>query len=288
MSANSDNDLIPPLNFGSNQQSEQPKQFKQSGHQDEEGYTYTETVGTESFADVAPYYDELMKQVPYRMWTGYYLLLLSHQDAHPKRLLDVCCGTGTMCEMLAREGFETAGFDLAPGMIAEARRKAEKKKLNIRYEVQDAAYADMGEKYDAALSFFDSLNNIIDAERLQMAFNRVAAHLEPGGSFIFDVNTAYAFEQALFDQEDMRLTKKLRYKWQGEWDPKSKIITVDMLFWWGEERFRETHVQRAYDDEEIREMLAKAGFIKVRPFHSYTLNPPRHTSDRIHYTCIKA
>ncbi|AIE85879.1 class I SAM-dependent DNA methyltransferase [Fimbriimonas ginsengisoli] len=250
--------------------------------------TPEETVGKESFGAVAPYYDELMKQVPYRMWTGYYLLLLSHQDIHPKRILDICCGTGTMCEMLTREGFEVAGFDLAPGMIEEARRKAEKKKLDIRYEVQDAATADMGQEYDAAFSFFDSLNNILDPQRLQMSFNRAAAHLPSGGSFIFDVNTAYAFEQQLFDQEDMRANKKLRYHWQGDWDPETQIITVHMKFWFGGRTFTETHVQRAYSDEEIRSMLAKAGFERIRAFHSYTLNPPRHTSDRLHYTCIKS
>lgn len=264
-----------------------PDHLDRSDHLDLPAHGPEETVGKTSFADVAPYYDELMKQVPYRMWTGYYLLLLSHQDVHPKKILDVCCGTGTMCEMLTKEGFDVSGFDLAPGMIEEARRKAKRKKLNIRYEVQDAATAQMDERYDAALSFFDSLNNILDPERLQMAFHRVAAHLPPGGSFIFDVNTAYAFEQELFDQEDMRANKKLRYKWQGEWDPKSRIITVDMQFWWGEQRFSETHVQRAYDDDEIREMLANAGFEKVRAFHSYTLNPPRHTSDRLHYVCVK-
>lgn len=246
-----------------------------------------EAVGNTSFAAVAPYYDELMKQVPYRMWTGYYLLLLSHQDVHPKRLLDVCCGTGTMCEMLAKEGFDVSGFDLAPGMIEEARRKAARKKLKIRYEVQDAATADMGETYDAALSFFDSLNNILDPARLQMSFERVAEHLPPGGSFIFDLNTAYAFEEQLFDQEDMRGNKKLRYKWQGEWDPKTRIITVYMNFWWGEQRFEETHIQRAYEHDEVREMLHQAGFDRIRAFHSYTLNPPRATSDRLHYCCIK-
>lgn len=236
---------------------------------------------------MTPYYDELMKQVPYRMWTGYYLLLLSHQNVHPKRILDVCCGTGTMCEMLTREGYEMAGFDLAPGMIDEARRKAARKKLNIRYEVADAATVDMGDTYDAAFSFFDSLNNILDADRLQMAFHRAAAHLSPGGSFIFDMNTAYAFEEQLFDQEDMRMNKKLRYKWQGEWNPETRLITVEMRFWWADQTFTETHIQRAYSDEEIRAMLANAGFEKVRGFHSYTLNPPRHTSDRIHYACIR-
>ena len=81
-----------------------------------------------SFGPVAEVYDELMRQVPYRMWIGYYQLLLSVQLAKPERILDVCCGTGVMCEMLYREGFNMKGFDLSPGKIDVARKKAKRKK----------------------------------------------------------------------------------------------------------------------------------------------------------------
>ncbi len=241
----------------------------------------------ESFGPVAPYYDELMKSVPYRMWVSYYLLLLAHQQYTPRTMLDVCCGTGTMCEMLTDEGFELSGFDLSPGMIEVARAKAKRKKLDIIYEVFDAAEADMGETYDAAFSFFDSLNNIVDPARLQMAFNRVYAHLNPGGSFIFDMNAAYAFEQHMFDQVNMRANAKLQYKWVGDYDPETRLITVTMRFWYRGEEFTETHRQRAYSEKEIRSMLAQAGFEEVRAFTSYTLNPPRHSSDRLHFAAIR-
>lgn len=241
----------------------------------------------ESFGPVAPYYDELMRTVPYRMWVSYYLLLLSHQQYKPRTMLDVCCGTGTMCELLTREGFELSGFDISPGMIAIAREKAAKKEMGIRYEVFDAAEADMGETYDAAFSFFDSLNNITDPGRLQQAFHRVYEHLNGGGSFIFDLNTAYAFEQRMFDQQNLSPRAKLRYKWVGDWNERTRTITVDMRFWRGGREFRETHVQRAYSEAEVRDMLAEAGFEEVRAFTSYTLNPPRHSSDRLHFTALK-
>ena len=67
----------------------------------------------------------------------------------------------------------------------------------------------------------------------------------------------------------------------------SRIIEVDMRFWYGKEEFREVHVQRAYELTEIGHMLGRAGFTQVRAFHSYTLNPPRHTSDRVHIAAIK-
>ena len=240
-----------------------------------------------SFGPVAPHYDDLMKFVPYRMWVGYYFLLLTQQDIHPQTILDVCCGTGTMCQMLNREGFKTSGFDLSPGMIDEARRKATAKNLGIRYEVMDAAEADMGETYDAAYSFFDSLNNILEPERLQLAFHRAAAHLRTGGSLIFDMNTAVAFEEQMFDQQNLRANAKLRYKWVGDWNDKTRIITVNMRFWRGDEEFRETHTQRAYEMDEVFDMLESAGFEQIRAYHSYGLNPPRASSDRLHYTAIK-
>ncbi|MDR3692333.1 MAG: class I SAM-dependent methyltransferase [Fimbriimonas sp.] len=241
-----------------------------------------------SFGPVAPYYDELMRFVPYRMWIGYYFLLLAQQDIHPKKILDVCCGTGTMCQMLTREGFDVSGFDLSPGMIEAAREKAASKKLAIRYEVMDAAELSMGETYDSAYSFFDSLNNILDPARLQLAFERIGAHLVPGGSFIFDLNTSVAFEERMFDQENLRSNAKLRYKWVGDWNNQTRLITVDMRFWHGGAEFRETHVQRAYEMEEIFEMLRLAGFEQVHAYHSYTLNPPRPMSDRLHYTAVRS
>lgn len=240
----------------------------------------------QSFGPVAPYYDELMRSVPYRMWASYYLLLLAHQGVRPKKVLDVCCGTGTMCELLVDEGFAMAGFDLSASMIDEARRKAAKKGLGIRYEVADVRTVDMHDEYEAAFSFFDSLNNILEPEGVFQAFRRVAAHLPSGASWIFDLNTAYAFEEAMFDQKSSARAK-LKYNWKGSYDKASRIITVDMRFWRDGEEFTETHRQRAHPKDEVIAMLAEAGFGEIRTFHSYTLNPVRLKSDRIHYTAVR-
>jgi len=240
-----------------------------------------------SFGLVAAHYDRLMDGIPYRMWTSYLLLLFAVEEKKPRKLLDVCCGTGSMCELLSDEGFDVSGFDLSERMIEEAREKSRYREIagqkGIRYEVADAAEFEMGEKYEAAYSFFDSLNYITDPDRLRMAIQRVADHLEPDGLFIFDVNTAYAFEEQMFDQQNLRRGAPLRYRWRGHWDPDTRIIRVDMKFWAGEDEFTETHVQRAYEDEELRAMLKAAGFDRIKCYHAYTLEKPRQTSDRLHY-----
>ena len=241
----------------------------------------------QSFTKVAEFYDDLMRPVPYRMWVSYYLLLLSMQEVKPKSMLDMCCGTGTMSEFMTREGFEVEGFDLSPDMIEMARSKAEKKKLSIRYEVADAATVEMERQYDSVFSFFDSFNNITDKEQLQSAFASAYRHLVPGGSFIFDMNTAYAFEEKLFNQQDLAKTSKVRYRWRGEWNPETRLIEVTMKFWAGDQVFEEIHNQRAYGLEETVDMLMEAGFKDIRFFHSYTLQPPRSKSDRIHFCALR-
>ena len=236
-----------------------------------------------SFGPIAPLYDRLMSSVPYDMWADYYQLLLAQIDARPKRLLDVCCGTGTVAELLADAGFSVTGFDLSAGMIEAARTKGSR----VEYFVADAAELSLGRQFEGAYSFFDSLNYITDPERLGMAIQRVAEHLEPGGSFVFDVNTAYAFERRMFDQRNLRKTSKLKYKWVGDYDESTRIIRVQMDFWSGEDHFSEVHVQRAHSDEELRAFLSEAGFQVERVFESYTLDLPRRTSDRVHYVAIK-
>lgn len=244
-------------------------------------------VGFSSFGPIAAHYDSLMAGVPYDMWVSYYRLLLAHQQIEPRSALDVCCGTGAITEMLAREGWAMAGVDLSAPMIERARAKAMLAGLDIDYHVSDVAEFVSPRLYDAAYSFFDSLNYIVEPERLAAAIARVGRALPPGGSFVFDLNTAYAFEAGMFDQEAMSSRRKLRYKWKGDYDPASRLIRVHMDFWDGERHFVEEHVQRAHPEEEVRQALENAGFVKVQAFNSYTLDPPRKRSDRVHYAAVR-
>ncbi|MCU0317292.1 MAG: class I SAM-dependent methyltransferase [Fimbriimonadaceae bacterium] len=240
----------------------------------------------ESFGPIAPHYDVLMANVPYDSWAGYYRLLLSVLELDPDRILDACCGTGTVAELLTVAGYQVSGFDLSAAMIDQARAKAAAKGLEIPYWVADATGLDLGQTFEGVYSFFDSFNYITTLEGFRSAVARVAAHLEPGGSFIFDLNTAYAFEAQMFDQRDRRARAKIQYEWQGSYCPESRLIEVNMTFWRDGQEFKEVHRQRAHSDEEVRQALEDGGFTSVRSFDSYTLDKPRKRSDRIHYCAL--
>jgi SAM-dependent methyltransferase len=241
------------------------------------------------FTAIAPYYDDLMQGVPYRHWARYLERLLDEWNALPRRVLDLACGTGNVTEILAERGYEAVGVDISAPMIEEARRKAAQKNLPIEYHVQNAAQLDLpGPPFDLCVSLFDSLNYILEPEALARAMARVYAHLRQDGLFIFDVNSVFALQNQFFDQENLSSREALRYDWRSEYDPETRICRVKMRFLLrqpdgADREFYETHLQYAYEEVELREMLVRAGFDRIESYHAYTLRPVAPATDRIFF-----
>lgn len=248
----------------------------------------------EAFVAIAPLYDMLMHGVPYLAWIHYLRKLLEERRAHPRRVLDLACGTGNVTELLAQEGYDLTGVDIAPDMISEAKRKAEASGLDIAYYVQDAAKLDLpGQRFDLCVSLFDSLNYITEPNRLALAMERVAAHLTRNGLFIFDLNTEYALANHFFDQDNLGTDEPLRYDWRSDFYPETRLCRVNMRFWHregnGRDRsFEEVHWQFAYRTDEVIEMLEQAGFDQITAYKAYTLRQPVKNSDRIFYVARKS
>jgi ubiquinone/menaquinone biosynthesis C-methylase UbiE len=244
---------------------------------------------TESFKAIAPFYDLLMRDVPYRGWVEYLHQLLESRGLRPRRILDLACGTGSVSEVLASQGFQVVGADLSEPMIERARKKAAEKGTKVEYHIQDAVKLRIpGERFDLCVSFFDSLNYIHEPKSLRQAIDRVYEHLRPGGLFIFDVNSVFALEGGFFDQDNTNTQARLRYVWRSEYDHQTRLCTIRMRFFLRgrdgiDQEYRETHVQYAYEEEELREMLRGAGFYRIETYNAYTLHPVRPTTDRIFF-----
>lgn len=240
-----------------------------------------------AFSDVAPYYDLLMQDVPYGEWLEYYQQILKRQNINPKSYLDLCCGTGILSEALHTLGHHVEGLDLSKEMIRQAKHKAQLKGLPIKYHIADATDFQLDNTYEAVFSFFDSLNYILDTPLLKNVFECVYQHLTPGGSFIFDLNTAYAFESNLFDQKEENPTAPLRYEWKGYYNDHDKIIQVYMDFWTNEGHFHEVHSQKAHDINQLKQYLTEVGFIDIQIFQSYTFKKLSKYTDRVHFAALK-
>jgi ubiquinone/menaquinone biosynthesis C-methylase UbiE len=243
------------------------------------------------FDQIAFLYDELMVGVPYRLWADHIGRILKRFQIDPKSMLDLCCGTGTVSLLLAEKGYDVTGVDISPEMVEHARRKAAERCIRVDFHAQDASKLRIGKRFDLVASLFDSLNYILEASALQDAFHRVSAHMAEGGLFIFDMNTELALAVGLFDQNNLGSRGPVIYNWHSAYDPGTRICTIRMDYLYrrgGEEkRVNITHYQRAYDKEEIVEMLETSGLQVLAAFDGYSLRKATKRSDRIFFVARK-
>jgi ubiquinone/menaquinone biosynthesis C-methylase UbiE len=105
------------------------------------------------------------------------LRLLAPQPG--ERVIDIACGQGVFCRLLAERKIETTGIDAADSMIQAARARGPR---TIRYQVADARQsAGLPAAHFHAAACLLAIQNI---HPLQPVFETVARLLLPGGRFV--------------------------------------------------------------------------------------------------------
>jgi ubiquinone/menaquinone biosynthesis C-methylase UbiE len=99
------------------------------------------TVTADDWDDLAATFDEaadhgLRDPVVREAWRR---LLLPELPPAPALVADLGCGTGSLSYLLAEEGHQVRGIDLAPRMVEAARAKAVRAGVDISFQVGDAA-----------------------------------------------------------------------------------------------------------------------------------------------------
>ena len=108
-------------------------------------------------------------------------------------LLELGCGTGSMTELLSRNGYDMIGVDSSEDMLEIAVEKRDNSGLDILYLMQDMREFELYGTVRAVISVCDSINYILDNEELACVFSLVNNYLDPEGIFIFDCNTEYKY-----------------------------------------------------------------------------------------------
>lgn len=94
------------------------------------------------------------------------------------RVLDVGCGAGEHTILLTKLGYDVLGVDYAPSAVEQARRNAEAKGVEARFEVADAM--DLGNaRYDTIVD--SALFHIFDATDRPRYVRSLHAACRPGG-----------------------------------------------------------------------------------------------------------
>ena len=236
-----------------------------------------------SFAEV---YDMFMDNIPYEDWCGYLTSLLKEYGINDGLVLDLGCGTGTLTELLAKEGYDMIGVDVSEDMLQEAIEKRAESGLPILYLLRDMREFELYGTVRVVVSICDSLNYILDYDDLAHVFSLVNNYLDPKGMFIFDLNTEAKF-QAMGSETIAEVRDEGSFIWENEYDEEKKINSYDLTLFIREEddlyrRYQETHFERAWSLDEIKKALTEAGMEFVAAYDAFTKNAPRKESDRIY------
>ena len=240
----------------------------------------------EAYSEFAKVYDLFQDNVDYEKWCSYLCAVLREHGIEDGLVLDLGCGTGTMTELLAAAGYDMIGVDNSPEMLDQAFEKKVASGQDILYLLQDMEEFELYGTVRAVVSVCDSLNYLTEEESLLQVFRLVNNYLDPGGIFVFDMNTPYKYEELLGNATIAENREECSFIWENEYDPESGINTYDLtLFLLREdglyEKEEELHYQKAWPPEKIEELLRKAGLKPEAVYDAYTKNPPAEDSERL-------
>ena len=238
-----------------------------------------------AYEALAASYDRLTNDIPYEAVLAFYKQLWTVYGLKPKTAVDLACGTGSMTVLLAREGLSVLGVDQSEEMLTLAADKAGSLSENPPYFArQRVEKLRLPAPVDLAVCCLDGINYVTEPAALRETFARVFKALNPGGLFLFDINSEAklrGLDGQIFLDED----EDVFCLWRADFDEETRICAYGMdvfqkqgKLW---RRSREEHLEYAYRTDELTQWLSDAGFTNVRAYADRKLDPPAPDEQRI-------
>lgn len=108
-------------------------------------------------------------------------------DRQGGSVLELGSGTGNKLIWIASDGHPCTGLELSPGMLAEARHKADERGVDVEWVQGDMRRFDLGRRFDLVVIAANSLLHLHEADDLVDCFRSVRRHLAPGARLVLDV-----------------------------------------------------------------------------------------------------
>ncbi len=226
-----------------------------------------------SYDAFAIFYDELMQDVDYKKRAEFFLEKLNDINHSPGLTLDLACGTGGLMFELLKRGIDAFGADASMQMLSRAKDKA------YDYGFPDAMFIcqkmqelELFSSVDTVMCMLDGINHLPSFADVEDTFERVYKYLNPGGVFIFDMNTVYKHREILSDSTFIYDMENVFCCWQNLYNSKDESVNITLDFFAREKenyrRFTENFKELAYDEGRIEASLINAGFSEVHMYSS--------------------
>ena len=251
---------------------------------------FCEVISLDAYRELAKSYDRLTSDVDYQATVDFYDQILAREGLTPRTAVDLACGTGSVALLLVQKGLQVTAVDMSCDMLTAAQQKAAEANLYPQFVCQPLQELQLPRGVDLAVCALDSIDYILDPKDCREAFRRIYKALNPGGCFIFDVNTPEKLRamdgQVFLDEDD-----DVYCVWRGEFDEESNICSygMDLFQRDGDVWLRsfEEHQEYAYSAQQLEEYLRSAGFTSIRVYGDRTFDPPKTGEQRIYLKARK-
>ena len=219
---------------------------------------------------VARFYDTVYASLRDGVDNTYYLNKAVAADGP---VLEIGVGTGRLFRAARAQGVDAWGIDVSPAMVA---RLHERLDVNERHRVAvgDGTRMELGRRFALALAPFRVLSHVGEVADQLRFLERVHAHLQPGGTFIFDLFVpslpmlATGMPPTVDFDGEWKPGRYLRRTVEAHSDLITQVTHVRMGFDWQEDDGRELHDEWTFEMRfffrwEIEHLLARSPLERV-------------------------
>lgn len=244
----------------------------------------------DAYHNLALSYDRLTNDVEYEKVVAFYNAILQREGYSPRTAADLACGTGSVAIILAQQGLQVIGVDMSEDMLCVASQKCQNMENPPMFVCQRLQDLRLAKAVDLAVCALDSMDYITDPEDCKQAISRIYKALNPGGYFIFDVNTPEKLRamdgQVFLDEDD-----DVYCVWRGAFDTDSNTLSygMDLFQRQGDVWYRsfEEHKEYAYTAQQLVEYMQQAGFTGIEVFGDRVFSAPAPGEQRIYLKARK-
>jgi SAM-dependent methyltransferase len=206
-------------------------------------------------------------------------------------VVDLCCGTGQLTEVLVKLGYRASGVDISAGMLERAKQRLPE----VEFVQADIREYRANRQYDAVISAYNSLVHLVTPEDLLRALKNVLSMLNGNGVFIFDLYSEEAYRRrwrGSFSKVDAHFACIVR----ASYDPALRLgENLATIFYENHEHAQTPGnswtradvriVSRCYADSELNDILHRAGFDSIECFEAASQLGLNSAAGRVFWRC---